>query len=79
MFKEYDYRFIQAVRHFLAEMGVIAIFWDTKDVQNVAAPGLTKDEAWQVLERIEEDLNPERGVSLYVLSDTAHEMFPEVI
>lgn len=78
MFRGYDYRFIQAIRKELAEMGIIALFWDVGDVQQVA-PELTDEQAFEVLQRVEEDHNAQYGVSFDTLADTALQMFPEVL
>jgi hypothetical protein len=58
----------------LAGNRLIAHIWGTEDVQDVR-PDLDDDQAWQVLQTLERQLNSEYGISWQTIEDTAEELY----
>ena len=54
----------------------VAIVWCIEDVKSVR-PDLTDDQAWQVLERCDDQHDCEWGFTWSYIRDIAHIMFPE--
>lgn len=60
----------------LANRRQVAIFWSIEDVQSVR-PGLTGDQAWQVLQECERCHDCEFGFTWTLIKCVADELFPQ--
>lgn len=66
------YRFVHLT---LAEQREIAAIWSSGDVQELR-PDLTDDQAWAVLQHVENDIDRHRGITWDTLRRVAQELFP---
>jgi hypothetical protein len=60
----------------LADRREIAVVWCVEDVQSVR-PDLTDDQAWGVLQQVEDVHDAEWGISWTTLEDVAGDLFPK--
>ena len=64
------------VRELLAEQHSIAAIWCTDDVRGVR-PHLTEEQAWEVLQEIDDHHDAEWGICWTTLETAADDMFPD--
>lgn len=58
----YDYKVVQECRRMLEEIGAIADVWCVDDVKSLN-PRLTNEQAWQILQTVDEDVDATRGIN----------------
>jgi hypothetical protein len=63
------------VRELLAKQHSIAAIWCTDDVRGVR-PHLTEDQAWEVLQQVDDLHDAEWGITWTTLETVADDMFP---
>jgi hypothetical protein len=66
----------QEIRSILAERRQIAILWTVDDVQAVR-PDLDEDQAWKVLQRVEQEHDGSYGVTFDTIESASRERFPD--
>ncbi|HLJ45701.1 MAG TPA: hypothetical protein VKU01_06830 [Bryobacteraceae bacterium] len=54
----------------------IADIWGIEDVQTLR-PKLTADQAWEILQRVDDDHDPNHGITRKTIRRVADELFPE--
>lgn len=64
------------VQERLARQRKIAVIWSIEDVQQ-GRPDLTDDQAWEVLEQVEDIHDAEWGINWTTLETVADDMFPK--
>src|SRR5271170_6099423 len=64
------------VRELLAKHHSIAAIWCTDDVRGVR-PHLTEEQAWEVLQQVEDLHDAEWGISYTTLETVADDLFPK--
>ncbi len=62
------------VERLLAHYGRIAVTWEIVDVQGIR-PDLTREQAWEVLEKVADHHDAEWGISWTTLQTVANDMF----
>jgi hypothetical protein len=64
------------VRELLAKHHSIAVIWSPDDVRRVR-PRLTEEEAWAVLQQVDDDHDANCGINWTTLETTADDLFPK--
>ncbi len=64
------------VRELLAKHHSIADIWCTDDVRGVR-PHLTEDQAWEVLQQVDDIHDAEYGINWMTLETVADDLYPE--
>jgi hypothetical protein len=64
------------VRKLLARHHSIAAIWCTDDVRGVR-PHLTEDQAWEVLQQVDDHHDADWGINWTTLATAADDLFPE--
>jgi len=65
------------VHQLLAKQNKIAIIWCTEDVQGLR-PDLSEDQAWEVLQQVEDIHDAEYGINWTTLKTVADDLFPNL-
>ena len=60
----------------LAENRRIAHVWGVEDVRRIR-PDLDEGDAWDVLQSVRDDLDPERGITRDTIEQAARELYPQ--
>ena len=64
------------VLQLLAKHHRIAAIWSTDDLRGIR-PHLTEEQAWEVLQEVDDHHDAEWGINWTTLEDTADQMFPK--
>lgn len=68
-------RAAKTLHEMMHEARVIGLLWNIDDVQSLR-PDLTDDQAWSVLQRVDDQMDAAIGITWDTLDGAADELFP---